>query len=437
MQFRSTISSAPLVSFKDAILHTLPQEGGLYVPASVMDMRQFFLYMDADTSFPELVTTVAPVLLQGELNPFSASRVAESAYDFEPELQILDEGLSLLNLFNGPTGVFKDFGIAFLAAVMEELLKNSGEAMVISATRGDTGVSMSHAFRGRKGITSVMLYPSGPIRGLDPESFVPNGGNIIPIQVKGTFDDCQRLVKEVINDRPFAERYSITSSNAINPGRLLPQTFYYLYAFIKIKKLLKGDLIFSVPSGNFGNLIAGLYAWKFGMPVSGFIAAMNANNAFGDYIQGKPFKPKPLIITNSPSLDVSMPENYERLQSFYEEAPAVMRNMVFPSAASNASTLIAMEKMWKKYGVLVDPHTAVGLAAAEQIGATMEYSDQKIHTVVLATGHPAKEALAVARATGQNIHIPEKLQSLQKPADPIALIEPELDAVEGAIASCF
>ncbi|MDR1654800.1 MAG: threonine synthase [Treponema sp.] len=437
MQFRSTISNASLVSFKDAILHTLPQEGGLYVPASVMDMRQFFLYMDADTSFPELVTTVAPVLLQGELNPFSASRVAESAYDFEPELQILDEGLSLLNLFNGPTGVFKDFGIAFLAAVMEELLKNSREAMVISATRGDTGVSISRAFRGRKGITSVMLYPSGPIRGLDPESFVPNGGNIIPIQVKGTFDDCQCLVKAVINDRPFAERYSITSANAINPGRLLPQTFYYLYAFIKIKKLLKGDLVFSVPSGNFGNLIAGLYAWKFGMPVSGFIAAMNANNAFGDYIQGKPFRPKPLIITNSPALDVSMPENYERLQSFYEEAPAVMRNMVFPATASNASTLIAMEKMWKKYGVFVDPHTAVGLAAAEQIGATMEYSAQKIHTVVLATGHPAKEALAVTRATGQNIHIPEKLQSLQKPADPIALIEPELDAVEGAIASCF
>jgi threonine synthase len=437
MQFRSTISNAPLVSFKDAILHTLPREGGLYVPASVMDMRQFFLYMDEGTSFPELVTTVAPVLLQGELNPFSASRVAESAYDFEPELKILDEGLSLLNLFNGPTGVFKDFGIAFLAAVMEELLKNSGETMVISATRGDSGVSISHAFRGRKGITSVMLYPSGPIRGLDPESFVPNGGNIIPIQVRGTFDDCQRLVKEVINDRPFAERYSITSSNAINPGRLLPQTFYYLYAFIKIKKLLKGDLVFSVPSGNFGNLIAGLYAWKFGMPVSGFIAAMNANNACGDFIQGKPFQPKPLIITNSPAMDVSMPENYERLQSFYEEAPAVMRNMVFPATASNASTLIAMEKTWKRYGVLVDPHTAVGLAAAEQIGAVMGYSDQKIHTVVLATGHPAKETPVVAKATGQSIHIPEKLQRLQKPADPIALIEPELDAVEGVIASCF
>lgn len=212
------------------------------MPTQTVDMRQFFLYMDSNTTYPELVATVAPVLLEGELNPFSASRVAESAFNFEPELQQLDEGLSVLNLYNGPTGVFKDFGIAFLAAVMEELLKNSSPAMVISATRGDTGVSIANAFSNREGITSVLLYPEGAIRGLESATFVPNGGNIIPIQVKGTFDDCQRLITEAVNDRPFADRYSITSANAINPGRLLPQTFYYLYAFIKIKKYLHGNV---------------------------------------------------------------------------------------------------------------------------------------------------------------------------------------------------
>jgi threonine synthase len=436
MQFRSTKSPGPLVSFKDAVLRCLPPDGGLYVPDQVMDIRQFFLYMDEQTSFAELVATVAPSLLQGELNPFSASRVAESAFDFEPELVRLDEGLSILNLYKGPTGIFKDFGIAFLAAIMEELLKNSGQALILSAARGDTGVSMAHAFSKRKGICSVLVYPSGPIRGLESATFVPNGGNIIPIQIKGTFDDCQRLIADTINDRKFSERYGVTCANAVNSGRLLPQTFYYLYAFTKIKKYLAGDLVFSVPCGNFGNLIAGLYAWKFGMPVNGFIAAMNANNAFGDFIKGGAFVPRPLINTNSPALDVSVPSNYERLASFYKEAPAVMRNMVYPASIGDDLTERTIEYAWKKYGVCIDPHTAVALASAEQIAAAREWSGH-VHTVVLATGHPAKEADLVRKATGQAVSIPGTLLALQKKVDPIAVIPPQLDAFEGAIASCF
>jgi threonine synthase len=436
MQFRSTRSSKPLASFKDAVLHCLPPDGGLYVPAQVADIRQFFLYMNAAASYPELVAAVAPALLQGELNPFSASRVAESAFDFEPELIQLDDEFFLLNLYNGPTGLYKDFGISFLAAVMEELLKNSGHAMILSAVRGDSGASMARAFRGRSGVYAALVYPSGPVWGIDPESLATRGGNIIPIQIKGTFDDCQRLVNETIHDRRFSDRHSITSANAINPGRLLPQTFYFLYAFTRIKNHLKGDLVFSVPSGNFGNLMAGLYAWKFGMPVNGFIAAMNANNAFGGFIRGDPFEPRRPIATNSPALDVSSPANYERLHSFYEEAPAVMRNMVFPASIDDGMTLKTMEKVWKKYGALIDPHTAVAFAAAETLSASREWSDH-VHTVILATGHPAKEAALILKATGQEIPVPENLAYLQKKIDPIAIIDPQLAALEGAIASCF
>jgi threonine synthase len=436
MHFRSTQAHEPLVSFKDAVLHCLPAEGGLYVPAMIPDLRQYFLYMDAGTAFPELVSTLAPALLQGELNPFSASRVAESAFQFEPELQRVDDGISLLNLYNGPTGVFKDFGISFLAAVMEELLKNSGRAMLLSASRGDTGVSIARAFAGREGITSVILYPSGYIRGLDPESFVPNGGNIIPIQVKGTFDDCQRLINETINDREFTERYGVTSANAINPGRLLPQSFYYLYAFTKIKEIVQGELIFSVPSGNFGNLIAGLYAWKFGMPVNGFIAAMNANNAFGGLIRGEKFVAHKLINTCSPALDVTFPSNYARLVSFYEEAPAVMRNMVYPASIDDETTLAVMEKVWKKHRIFIDSHTAVAYAAAEQFAASRDYNGQ-VHTVVLATEHPAKEADIIVKTTGQAIPVPERFLALQEKTDPVAVIEADIEAFEGAIASCF
>jgi threonine synthase len=396
-------------------------------------MRQYILYMDTATTFPELVQALAPALLQGELNPLAAAQVAESALNFEPVLTELDENFSILSLCNGPTGVFKDYGIAFLASLMEELLNNERRVMILSAARHDTGASIAHAFAKRRGMTSVILYPSGPVRGLDPKSYVTNGGSIVPIQIRGTFDDCQRLIAEAIYDRPFAERYSITCANAVNPGRFFPQVFYYFYAFIKLKKLLKEELFFSVPSGNFGNLIAGLYAWKMGMPVNGFIAAMNANNAFGDYLKGGEFKPRKLIQTNSPALDVSVPSNYERLASFYAEAPAVMNNMVFPDAIDDEATVAAIERAWKTYKILLDPHSAVAFAAAERFSRSAGVNG---HVVALATGHPAKQAELIAQATGQELDVPEKFVNLWKKTDPMATIPPKLAALEGAIASC-
>jgi threonine synthase len=390
MWFRSTNSKnttqEKLVSFRDVVLGCLPEDGGLYVPDKVMDIRQFFLYMDEQISFPELVAAVAPSFLEDELNPISASIVAESAFSFTPELIQLDDDYSILNLYNGPTGSYKDFGIAFLSALLEELRKDAGYSLVLAAVRGTTGASIAHAFSRRKGIGAVLIYPSGPIRGLDPAAFVPNGGNIIPIQVKGTFDDCQRLVNETISDRKFSARYSITSANTINPGRLLPQTFYYLYAFIKIKKRLSGGLVFSAPCGNFGNLMAGLYAWKFGMPVNGFIAAMNSNNSLGEFIKGGSFTPGQLVSTNSPALDVRIPSTLSRLASFYKEAPAVMRNMVCPASISDDLTIEAIAHARSKYGIYIDPHTAVAFAAAQRF---MERADWKgnVHTVILSTGH--------------------------------------------------
>ena len=306
--------------------------------------------------------------------------------------------------------------------------------MILSAARGNNAISLGRAFQGRRGLTLVMTYPSGPIRGLDSAAFVPNGGNIIPIQVKGTLDDCQRLVREILSDKPFAERYRITSANAINIGRLLPQAFYYLYAYVKLKKLLRGDLIFSVPCGNFGNLISGLYAWKFGLPVNGFIAAMNANNSLGGFIQDGEFKPRPVTATNSPAMDVSSPSNFARLSSFYNEAPAPMRNMLFPASVDNDKTIKAMEQAWKQYGVLLDPHSAVAFAAAQDFSK----SDKSgAHIVVLDTGHPAKEAGLVEAATGQKVPLPENLAVLKKETKAIALIDPHLDVVESAIASCL
>lgn len=435
MQFRSTNSQDPQVSLRDAVLRCLPPDEGLYVPSRVMDLRQLFLGLDEETNFPELVSVVAPAFFKGELDVFSAARVAESAVALEPELRQLDENLSILNLYNGFTGTFKDFGVTFLAAMLEEFLADKQPSMVLSAAKGNNGANLERAFHGRKGLTSVILYPTGPIRGLNPAFYIPNGGNIIPIQIRGTLDDCQRLINETIHDRPFAERYNITSANTINPGSLLPQTFYYLHAFTRIKKHLKGDLFFSIPCGNFGNLISGLFAWNFGLPVNGFIAAMNANDAIGNFLLDKKIENRPVIPTNSPAMDVSVPSNYLRLRSFYDEVPAVMRTMVFPATVDDNSTIKTMEQAWKQYGQLLDPHTAVAFAAAQKFLKKGKYPHA--HIVVFATGHPAREAGLVGAATGQKVSLPDKLFQLKKESDPIALIEPQLNALQGAIASCL
>jgi threonine synthase len=446
MMFRSTKSEYPLASFKEAMLRCLPSDGGLYVPDQAEDLKSLFLHMDNKNSFNELVASVALSFLEEGVNFVSAAKIAaakitaatltDSAYSFQPELIKLDNNLALLNLYNGPTGCFKDFGIAFMSAMLEVFIKPDHQIMIISAAKPDTGVSMAHAFSGRKGILLVLLYPSGQIRGLDPSAFVQNGGNIIPIQIKGTFDDCQRLIIETINDLNFSQRYNVTCANSINPGRLFPQIFYYLYALIQVKNNLNGELIFSVPCGNFGSLLAGLYAWKFGLPVSGFIAAMNENNQIGDFFSGKNFIPKQLVHTNSPSLDVSIPTNFDRLASFYSESPAVMRNMVYPASINDENTIKAIKNVYEKYNTFIDPHTAVAFAAAQKMTKEKNWGDH-IYKVILATGHPARSAGLIKKATGKAIKIPPFLQALQKKCDPIALISPQLDAFENAIASCF
>jgi len=436
MQFRSTKSGNPLVSLNEAMQRCLPGDGGLYVPDQVEDLRSCFLSMDCINNFNELVASAAPSFLDKELDSASIAEIAQNAYDFQPELIELDSSIALLNLYNGPTGCFKDFGIAFLSAMLELIVKKDQDIIIISAAKPDTGVSMAHAFGGRKGISLVLLYPSGQIRGLDSSVFVQNGGNIVPIQIKGTFDDCQRLVMETIRDLDFSQRYNVTCANSINPGRLFPQIFYYLYAFTLVKNNLKGELIFSVPSGNFGSLLAGLYAWKFGLPVNGFIAAMNVNNSMGDFFHGSHFVPKPLVHTNSPALDVSVPINFDSLELFYSESPIVMRNIVHPVSVDDEQTGKTIKYVYEKYGVFIDPHTAVAFAAAKKTADEKKWGDH-VYKIILATGHPARSANMIKKTTGKTIKIPSNLQALQKKCDPIALISPQLEAFENAIASCF
>jgi threonine synthase len=462
MRFVSTknTGTGTSVPFKTAVLRCLPEEGGLFVPESPPDLRRFMLHMDEATGFSEMLSSLIPVFFDEELDSAAAARIAASAAGFTPELIRLDSQagpypvgklassaagvdsgdfaanrLSVLNLYNGPTGTFLDFAITFLAALLEELISSRSERiMVVSAVRG-TGTSVAGAFLGRRGIIAALLYPENfPILGIDPKDFINRGGNIIPIQVEGTADDCQDLVAALINDRPFAERHNITSANAINPGRLVPQVFYFLYSFIQLKKSLAGELMFSLPTGNLGSLITGLYAWKFGMPVNGFIAAMNSNNAAGGFIRGQGFNRQPLIATNSPRLDITRPSNLERLETFYREAPVVMKNMVFPESIDDQTTLQTIKKVRERYGLFLDPQSAVAFAAAEKTAAAKDFDGD---IVVFATEHPVRYAETVYQATGERIPIPERLKILEQKTEPVARIKNDLESLENAIAGCF
>lgn len=436
MRFCSTKSGSPLVSYKDAAFDCLPADGGLYIPARAIDFRQFFLHMDNKTSFNELVSVLTPSFFESSLNPVSASRFAEKAFTFQPELTRLDENLSLLNLYNGPTGNFKDFGMAFMSAMFDEFLEKDERIVVLVSARPDAGSSAARAFRGRKDVLLVLVYPFGQLCGLDSSSLLQNGGNIIPVQIKGNFDDCQRLVIETILDRDFSRRYKVTSADSINVGGLLPQIFYFLYAFIQIKNSLSGDFFFSVPSGNFGSLVSGLYAWKFGMPVNGFIAAMNANNSLGEYFLGRPFAASPRVITSSPALDVSFPVNYERLESFYKETPAVMRNMVFPVSVDDSLTLKTMEEVHENYNILIDPHTAVAFAAAEKI-ITRNKMKWRAHTIVLATGRPANPAGPTEETDVKAGKTPDFSAAPEEKIDSSIIIPPQVDSFQKAITGCL
>jgi threonine synthase len=398
------------------------------------DMRPFFLHLDADSNYKEIAAALSAKLLQGELNPYSAMVVAESAFFFEPEVKQLDEKLSILDLSSGPTGVFKDFGISFLAAAMEELLKNAPPVMFISAASGDVGTSIANAFNRRRGMTSVILYPQGEICGINSESLLRNGGSIVPIQIKGTLEDCNRLIADIIRDRKFAGRYRITSANTINPGRLLSQTFYYIYAFVKLKQKLSGDLFFSVPCGNLGNLIGGLYAWKFGLPVDGFIAAQNINNPMKEKNLNAAPEKREKTTTLSPELDIIRPSNRERLAFFYEEEPELMKQMVDEEIVTDEEMTQTMKDTYKKYGIILDPHGALALAAAK---AMMKKQNREVHIVVLATGHASKHPELVSKITGEPTRIPAHLRMLKKSGTACALIDNDLTALEAAIAASY
>ena len=418
-------ASAPPVGFREALFAGLAPDGSLYRPIEQPDLSSLFASFDARTGFVDIAASTGAALLSPELGAATARRIAERSFSFAPALRRLDERRQLLELFHGPTCAFKDFGAQYLAASMEALVATEGgRIQVLVATSGDTGSAVAHAFHGRASIDVIILYPSGRVSELQERQLTTLGGNVHALEVDGSFDDCQRLAKEAFRDPVLARRLRLTSANSINIGRLLPQAFHYIWAAAQVRGIagsggaggiggsggtvgVGAPPVFCVPSGNFGHLTAGVYAWRWGLPVARFIAATNANDEVPRYLANGRFAPRASIATLSNAMDVGNPSNFERLAEAFGGDARAMATVIDGRAVSDADTRAGIRSTWERFGVLVDPHTAVGCVAAERFMTSGACPDNQI--VVLSTAHPGKFTETVRAATGQDPELPERL----------------------------
>ena len=420
----SAIGKTP-VTFRQAVFSGLPADGGLYVPAEQPDLRTRIAGFSRQTSFTELATAVIGQLIGDELSPEAVRRVCERAFTFEPALQPLEEKLALLELFHGPTCAFKDFGAAFLASVMEEfLLQESRRAVILVATSGDTGSAVARAFQGKANIEVVILYPSGRVSALQEQQLTTVGGNVTALEIQGSFDDCQRIVKQAFVDASLRGRLSLSSANSINLGRLLPQALYYLYGRLRWVPESKEKRMICVPSGNFGNLTAGVYAWQWGMAVDGFIAATNVNDVVPEYLNTGEFRPRRSMKTISNAMDVGYPSNFERLVVVFQGSEKKMRKWIKGVVITDQETRDTMRQVYEDRRMLIDPHTAVGVLASRRYREDSRFSGQILS---LATAHPGKFVDIVEQATGAAPDLPATLkEALGKKKKAIPL-QPTLD----------
>jgi threonine synthase len=406
MKFRSTLRRSPEVSLRDAVLSGSAPDGGLYMPVEVPRLPADFLQRFASLSFPEIAQEVGSLFTGKEIPPDVLKKIVTEAFDFPVPLIAVGERLHILELFHGPTLAFKDFGARFMARLMGYFVEESGKQLtVIVATSGDTGSAVAQAFLGVAGIRVVILYPAGRVSTAQEKQLTTLGQNIAALEVTGSFDDCQRLAKQALVDPIIAGKLSLTSANSINIGRLIPQIFYY---FAAVSQLPSPEIpvVFSVPSGNFGNLTGGLFAKRIGLRVAQFIAATNTNDVVPEFLRSGNMIPRASRHTLSNAMDVGNPSNFARIVDLYGNDLQAIRRDIWGCSFSDEETLRVMHDVELRHKYVLDPHTAIGVLGWQSYAKQNHNATQGI---VLATAHPAKFAETVARAIGVRIEMPERL----------------------------
>ncbi len=417
----STLGGA-VASFADAVFEPLAPDGGLWVPSPLPNFPDPAPVHD---DFTGLARWAAPSLVPGT-EPSVLRAAAAEAFTFDVGLLEVDPGVHVLELFHGPTCAFKDFGARFMAAILPRLEPpGSGGAgrTVLVATSGDTGGAVADAFHGVDGVRVVVLFPAGAVSERQRRQMTTLGGNVRAFAVEGSFDDCQRMAKEAFRDAALSAAHGLTSANSINVARLLPQALYYVWAAAHL-----GPAHFVVPSGNLGNLCAGLLAARAGTPVRGFTAAVNANRGIADFLRGSHFEPRSPVPTTSTAMDVGAPSNLERIRWLYAGDDEALRRDVQGDWVGDADVAGCIARVHARTGYVMDPHTAVAYEVATREDAVREGP-----VVVLSTAHPAKFPETVETVIGRPIPLPDSLAARLDMPERMSRIAPTLVALARAL----
>ena len=406
MEFYSTNNHHLRVSLKQAVVEGLAADGGLYMPVSVPSFSADFFNKLEGLSFQELSYQIAKKFIGDDLSEEVLQKIIQHTIQFDAPLIELEADVYSLELFHGPTLAFKDFGARFLSGLLGHFAQQqSREITILVATSGDTGSAVANGFFNVQGTKVVVLYPSGKVSEVQEKQFATLGGNITALEVDGTFDDCQRLVKQAFVDQELRQKCLLASANSINIARLIPQTFYYFRAFAQLQRG-HNKVVFAVPSGNFGNLTAGLMAMRMGLPVSRFIAATNVNDIVPVFLQTKQFSPRPSQQTISNAMDVGNPSNFARMIDLYENDFDALTKDVIGCRFLDEETMRAMKDVFLRTGYILDPHGAIGYLGLKKY---REKNSEKVIGVFLETAHPGKFYETVEHAIQRKVDLPERL----------------------------
>lgn len=434
MKYYSTNKQAPDASLEEAVVKGLATDKGLFMPYSIKPLPQDF-YDSIDTlSFQEIAYRVADAFFGEDVPAETLKQIVYDTLSFDVPLVKVTENIYSLELFHGPTLAFKDVGGRFMARLLGYFIRKEGKRQVnvLVATSGDTGSAVANGFLGVEGIHVYVLYPKGKVSEIQEKQFTTLGQNITALEIDGTFDDCQALVKSAFMDKELNEHLQLTSANSINVARFLPQAFYYFYAYAQLKKLTRerGDeltrknelqgtplvnsstetlsTVICVPSGNFGNITAGLFGKRMGLPVKRFIAANNRNDIFYQYLQTGVYTPRPSIATIANAMDVGDPSNFARVLDLYGGSHAAISAEVSGTTYTNEQIAETMRETWKECHYLLDPHGACGFRALKE-GLKPDETG-----IFLETAHPAKFLETVEGIIGENVEIPAKLKAFMQ-----------------------
>lgn len=411
MKYYSTNKQAAEATLQEAVVKGLASDKGLFMPETIKQLPQSFFDKIDTLSFQEIAYTVADAFFGEDVEVDTLKQIVYDTLSFDTPLVHVNDNIYSLELYHGPTLAFKDVGGRFMARLLGYFIKKQGQknVKVLVATSGDTGSAVANGFLGVEGIHVYVLYPKGKVSHIQECQFTTLGQNITAIEIDGTFDDCQALVKTAFMDDELNKRLNLTSANSINVARFLPQAFYYFYAYAQLKKLGKADnMVVSVPSGNFGNITAGLIAKRMGLPIKRFIAANNSNDIFYEYLQTGKYNPRPSVQTIANAMDVGDPSNFVRILDLYNHSLSEIKKDISGEWYDDNTIKDVVKETYDKTGYLLDPH---GACAYQGLS---DYLEKDEVGVFLETAHPAKFKETVEDIIGQTIEIPVPLQAFMK-----------------------